>query len=89
MLGEIVIFAGSKPVNGSSFRLISGCAHGHVNTPAGEKAKRACEARFAVEIAAVISFEIEGDKRGAAPCSSLGKILIKGLLHARAWINAV
>ena len=79
-LSEIVIFAGGKPVDSSLFRLIPWFPRGHVDTSAGEKTQRACEARFAVDITAVISFEIEWDKRGAALCGSLGKILVKGSL---------
>ena len=43
----------------------------------GEKAQDARDARFAIDIAAIISVEVEGDERGACLCHLSGEKLVE------------
>ena len=79
-LEKIVILAAGKPVNRCLFRPIPGSPMGTSMPRAARKLRHACEAWFAVDIAAIVGLEVEGDEWGAGLRRLLGKKLVKELL---------
>ena len=72
-LHEVMIFAAGKSMSSFLFRLIPRLAHRHVETSGGEKAQHTCHAWFTIDIATIVSLEVERDERSACCCHLLGQ----------------
>ncbi len=64
-------------MSGVWFRVSPWLPHGHVDAAGGEEVQHARDARFAIDIATVVSLQIEGDECSSGLGRSLGEEFVK------------